>query len=106
MKIMIGWTTLASAEEAKDLASRLVSERLAACVQVQGPIVSFYRWQGVEESAQEYRLVVKFPQHLASSLKEWLLREHPYDNPQWLAVEVDDISADYFQWIMDESDKI
>lgn len=48
-------TTVPTREVADRIAQVLVGERLAACVQVQGPIASTYRWEGAVEQAVEWR---------------------------------------------------
>jgi periplasmic divalent cation tolerance protein len=103
-ELMIGWTTVASPDEAQVLARGLIDSRLAACVQVQGPVTAYYRWQGEVETGQEYRLTVKFSAARSAELKDWLLRHHPYETPQWLAVAAKDASADYANWVCGESD--
>ncbi len=52
-------TTVSSEEDAKRIADDLLDRRLAACVQVVGPIASRYRWQGALEQAQEWQCLVK-----------------------------------------------
>ena len=52
-------TTAGSQEEARKIAQALVERRLAACVNILGPMESVYRWQGKVESAPEYLLVIK-----------------------------------------------
>lgn len=47
-------TTIDSREAAQKIADALVSQRLAACVQVSGPITSTYWWEGKMEQAQEW----------------------------------------------------
>ena len=47
-------TTVESEQEAERISAALVDRRLAACVQVLGPISSRYRWQGKVEQAQEW----------------------------------------------------
>ncbi len=46
-------TTAGSEGEAARISAALVERRLAACVQVVGPITSRYRWQGEVEEEQE-----------------------------------------------------
>ena len=52
-------TTAGSEEEAERIGAALVERRLAACVQVVGPIASRYRWQGEVETAREWICVAK-----------------------------------------------
>ena len=47
-------TTTGARHDAEQIAAELVSRRLAACVQVSGPIVSTFRWQGKIETAEEW----------------------------------------------------
>ena len=102
-KILIGWTTLPSEKEALALARGMVENRLAACAQVDGPIQSTFRWKGVVDNAEEWRLVVKFPRDKGRELEQWLSENHPYDEPQWIAVEADQVSALYAKWVLEEA---
>ena len=53
------FTTTGSEQEAERIAAALVERRLAACVQVIGPIASRYRWQGEVEAAREWLCLAK-----------------------------------------------
>ena len=102
-QILIGWTTTQSKEDALRLASGLVDNALAACTQVEGPLSSTYRWQGTIECSEEWRIAVKFPADRAEELEKWLLENHPYDDPQWLAVVADKSSSAYAKWVLKET---
>jgi len=95
---MIGWTTASDEPTAKWLADRLVESKLAACVQVSGPIMSHYQWEGKTEIAQEYQLSVKYLANNGKAILDWLHQNHPYEVPEWVAIQVDCASADYFKW--------
>ena len=96
--IHIGWTTINGKENAEKLARGSVENRLAACVQIEGPISSFYLWDGNLESVDEYRLTFKFDSETASQLESWLKENHPYEIPQWITVNSQDVSAEYWHW--------
>ena len=96
-------TTTSTLEHANEIASQLIHERLAACVQISGPIRSFYRWQGKLECDEEYRLVIKTRVDLWGKLESTLLRLHPYDVPQILMLNVDAASAPYRDWLLQET---
>ncbi|MCJ7603093.1 MAG: divalent cation tolerance protein CutA [Desulfobulbaceae bacterium] len=98
MMMHIGWTTISSLEEAETLAREAVSERLAACVQIDGPIRSFYLWQDNLESDEEYRITFKFLAKDAGKLEIWLKEKHPYELPQWITVEAEHVMTEYLQW--------
>lgn len=99
-KILIGWTTVDSAAAARQLATGLVAARLAACVQVDGPVESHYLWQGRQERAKEWRLWVKFPARQAKAVETWLAKHHPYSTPQWVAVEARAVARPYRDWVL------
>ena len=52
-------TTVASTEEAERLGRSITGARLAACVQIVGPIRSLFWWQDKLDDAQEWLLLIK-----------------------------------------------
>ncbi len=96
-------TTTGSKEDAERIARHLVERRLAACVQVSGPISSSYRWQGAIESAEEWRCVVKTRRGLYDEVERAIRDAHPYETPEILAVAVTEASSDYLAWIERET---
>lgn len=98
MIMYIGWTTIATLEEAEKLASEAVNERLAACAQIDGPIRSYYLWQENLERDEEYRITFKFLAKNAGRFEIWLKENHPYELPQWITVEAEHVMAEYLQW--------
>lgn len=87
------------AETAQSLARSLVESRLAACVQVLGPMTSTYWWQGSVETEQEHLLLAKTTAELFEPICERLRTEHPYDNPEVLAVPVAGAAPAYAAWL-------
>ncbi|GIW96147.1 MAG: cation tolerance protein CutA [Pirellulaceae bacterium] len=96
-------TTTSTKEEAERLARKLVEERLAACVQVSGPIVSFYRWQGALQQDTEYRCWIKTRKQLYPRVEALLKAEHSYQEPQIIAVPICDASPGYSAWLAAET---
>lgn len=92
-------TTVASRAEGEELARHLVGLRLAACVQVSGPITSFYHWQGRLEEALEYQLQVKSRADLYEALAAEIKKKHPYQTPEIIALAIVAGSADYLAWL-------
>ena len=101
--LTVGWTTVPTRDEADRLARDLVDSRLAACVQISGPVTSWYRWEGRVESAQEFRLTVKLATSKASAIGAWLEANHPYDTPQWVACRAAEVTEKYLKWALDGS---
>jgi periplasmic divalent cation tolerance protein len=76
-----------------------VAERLAACVQVVGPIHSVYRWQGALENATEWLLLVKTTSERFGALRDAVVARHPYDVPEVVAVPIEAGLPEYLGWI-------
>ncbi len=101
--LLIGWTTVATEAEARRLAEAWVDPGLAACVQIEGPIRSLYRWEGKLEVADEYRLMVKFTPERASAVEACLERLHPYTTPEWVVVRAEKVAEKYLSWARSNS---
>jgi periplasmic divalent cation tolerance protein len=80
----------------------LVEARLAACVQVAGPITSTYRWQGKIETAQEWQCWAKSRREFYDEIQQAIRRLHPYEVPEILALPVLAGSVDYLAWLEGE----
>lgn len=95
-------TTIGSREEADKLAHELVARRLAACVQVAGPLTSTYRWQGKIETSQEWALIIKSLESKYAPLEAAIRELHPYDLPEILATSVVAGQRSYLDWLATE----
>lgn len=96
-------TTTDSDDEAGRLAAALVERHLAACVQVDGPIRSTYRWEGAAQTDPEWRLTIKTSSDRYPEMADWLISEHSYEVPELLATKVVAGHSDYIRWVGDET---
>ena len=92
-------TTVPSREAADRLARVLVEERLAACVQVQGPIASTYRWEGAVEQATEWYCHAKTTRSRIDQVSARILELHSYVTPEIVAVPLVGGLPAYLGWI-------
>ncbi len=92
-------TTTASREEADALANGLVSSRLAACVNIVGPISSVYRWKGAVERSEEFLLLIKSTEAQLRSIQELLCEVHSYEVPELISFAIEDGLQAYLDWI-------
>jgi periplasmic divalent cation tolerance protein len=90
-------TTVASRADGERLARELVQHRLAACVQLEEGLTSFYRWQGELCADAEVRLVIKTLPEARDALLAFIGEHHPYEVPQFLAVRMSASEA-YAAW--------
>jgi len=92
-------STASSEEEARKIARYLVEQQLAACVNIVPQIESIYRWQGKVESSREWLLLIKTTAANFAKVRDAIAELHSYDLPECIAVNIDDGSSDYLEWI-------
>ena len=96
-------TTAATGEQADMLARELVQRRLAACVQVIGPIASTYPWQGNIETSEEWQCVAKTRRERFAEVEQIIRELHTYEVPEIIATPIVAGSAAYLEWIENET---
>jgi len=96
-------TTLPDDASARALASSLVHQRLAACVNILAPCRSVYRWQGAIESAEEIPLLIKTTTARYTALEAAIRAGHPYELPELIAVPIAHGLPDYLSWVAAET---
>ncbi len=96
-------TTTDSADAAQALATGLVAARLAACVQIVGPIRSVYRWEGAVCDDEEWQCWIKTTGDRVAALTEWIQANHGYDLPEVVALPVLGGSPEYLSWVSAET---
>ncbi len=92
--------TFSDTEEAGRIGHRMVEQRLAACVNVENPCASIFRWHDAIETADEVAATFKTTIALATRVAEQIAALHSYDQPvieSW-PVAVDDAVA---EWVAD-----
>jgi periplasmic divalent cation tolerance protein len=92
-------TTVGTLDKAEELAASLVERRLAACINIIGPIHSIYRWKDAVEHEQEYMLLIKTTAERASDLAAILSELHPYELREHVELDIDSGSPEYLQWL-------
>ena len=99
--ILAATTTVATRADAEKLARALMERRLAACVQVEEGLTSFYRWEGRTCEDPELRLTIKTLPSCASALQAFFAEAHPYELPQFLVTRMQ-ASPAYYDWVRSE----
>jgi periplasmic divalent cation tolerance protein len=102
-EFIVVYVTAGSGEEADRLAQALVSEQLAACVNRVRSIQSVYRWQGKVEQSDEELLIIKTRRQLFPALEKRVKALHSYSIPEIIALPVIEGSADYLNWLREQS---
>ena len=99
---IIVFVTCESKEQADTIAQTVVSERLAACVNVLQGIRSCYVWEGKLTWSEELLLVIKTTRGRFEQLKSRIRALHSYAVPEIVGVPIDEAFDKYLDWI-DES---
>lgn len=97
-------STAGSEAEARKIAQALVERRLAACVNIMGPIQSVYRWKGAVESASEHLLVIKTTAAAFPHVRDVIRELHSYELPECITLTIEDGSEAYLNWIAESVD--
>ncbi len=95
-------TTTGKRQDAEQIAAELVSRRLAACVQVSGPIASTFRWQEKTETLEEWTCTIKTASARFADVQKVIEQIHPYEVPEIIATEIVTGNDMYLSWLRDE----
>jgi periplasmic divalent cation tolerance protein len=103
MAVIAVLTNLPDSGSAFNLARELVTLRLAACANVLSPVTSFYRWEGRDEQATEYPVLIKSTRERYAALESAIRARHPYSVPEIIAWPIEQGLPDYLNWIEGET---
>ncbi len=95
--------TCPTIQEARQLATNLLEQRLVACINILPQVESMYRWQDEICNEPEVLLVLKSRKSLASQLQQAVKQLHCYDVPELIALDISAGLPDYLQWVANET---
>lgn len=94
--------TVPSRELGEEIGNALIAERLAACVNIVGPVRSVYRWQGEICREKEHLLIIKTVRDRYAALERRVRELHSYEVPEVIALPVHAGSEAYLGWVSEE----
>ena len=103
MDFCIIMTTCAEFAEAERIATGLVGQKLAACVQISN-ITSCYTWKGQTHNDPEYRLLIKAPSNLYNRIEQCIKDMHSYEVPEIIQIPIQAGFKEYLNWIAEVTD--
>ena len=98
-KSIIVLTTTPDLEHADNLARQLLSDLLAACVNISPPVQSVYYWDNKLQHDTEYLLIIKTAEKCYQALEQAIQKYHPYDIPEIIAIPIQQGLSSYLDWI-------
>jgi periplasmic divalent cation tolerance protein len=103
MKPLLVLTNLPDRAAAESLADALITEQLAACVNILAPCRSVYRWQGSVQHDEEHPMLIKTTEERYAALEQAIRTRHPYELPEIVAVRIERGLAPYLEWLAAET---
>jgi len=97
------WTTIGKTADGRGMASILVTERLAACVNVLPEMESFYRWKGQVETDHERQLIIKTTAARVPALRARVDDLHDYEVPEFIVIPILGGNEAYLNWIREST---
>ena len=101
MSLQTVYCVFADAEEANRIGRLVVEERLAACINILGPVRSIYRWQGAVETSDEIAAILKTTHTGADALITRIAGLHSYEVPGIVTWPIDKVLGSYADWVED-----
>lgn len=99
MVLVMILSTYPNMDAARDAARRIVTEGLAACVNM-AHISSIYKWEGKVRDGDEIIAIFKTTSEKTQKLRDAILSDHPYDIPELVSLDAES-SGPYMDWVID-----
>lgn len=103
MSVLVVFSAFPSADKAAEVSRTLVTEGLAACANLVGPVRSIYRWKGEVHDDSETLAVIKTTRETFDAMKARLVELHPYEVAEVIALPVEAGHAPYLDWVAAET---
>jgi periplasmic divalent cation tolerance protein len=100
---LVVFITCPDLESAQNLSDLLLKERLAACVNIIPNLTSFFWWGRKIHRSEEVLLMVKTKESVLRELTRKVKKNHPYENPEVIALPIIGGSKKFTRWIEDET---
>jgi len=92
--------TFPDVEKARAVAKEIVSEGLAACVNLVPSVESIYRWGGEIQQDTEVLAIFKVASDRFEKLQGAIIAKHPYDTPEIVGIDADRVDTSYLAWVV------
>ena len=92
-------TTVSSKEEGNEIASKLIENKLAACVNILPKMTSIYRWRNKINKEDEFLLLIKTAECLEQEVYDFIKDNHSYEVPEIITLDIKNIDKKYSEWL-------
>ena len=94
-------TTASTKTEADKIATKLVREKLAACINIIPNIKSIYRWKDKISTDSEFLLIIKTMKSVENKVIQCIKKRHSYDTPEIISFPITGGDKRYLDWMYD-----
>lgn len=99
MPVLVVFSTFPTPDKAAEVVRTLVTEQLAACGNILGPVRSIYRWDDKVQDDTETLVLLKTTRERLDAMQARLVELHPYELPEVVALPVEGGHAPYLAWV-------
>lgn len=85
--------------EASKIATLLIEQNLAACVNIFPPMTSIYKWRGIIKQNQEVAVICKAADSAVDEIIKLVTKQHSYDCPCVIAIKPEKVSEEFLKWV-------
>ena len=97
-KYIIVTTTTDSKSNAQSIATSLIENKLAACVQIIPSIESTFKWEGSVNKEEEILVLIKTINKFKENVKKQIKSNHSYETPQIISFQFNILDNNYKEW--------
>lgn len=105
MSLLLVYITCDSVKEAKSIGKHLMTNRLAACINIYPVMHSMFFWpplSGTIAENKEVVLIAKTIESKYATLERAVHKVHSYDVPCVIAIPTNHVSKKYYDWLVSE----
>lgn len=95
----VAFVTTPNEETARKLARGIISQKLAACVNIIPKVLSVYEWEGKMNEDAELMLMIKTKTDKIDELSKYVRENHPYTVAEVISLPIENGNAPYLDWI-------
>lgn len=103
MKNCVIYCTVPNEFNANLIATTLVEDNLAACVNIIPSVTSIYKWEGIVQTDNELLMIIKTQEDKFSEIETKIKELHENTLPEIIALPITQGSQEYQNWIVKET---
>ena len=97
------YCTVPTKQDAKSIAKILLTQRLAACINIVDKVQSIFSWHDEICEEKELLMMIKTKSTLFDRVKQAIKLTHPYNIPEIIALPIEQADSEYLEWINTET---